>query len=264
MATTKRKLKGKIIIPESHSSGDVEYYCTSASSNKKTGNVPTIWIGNSKEQVARTCCESGCPLLPTHKGGTFQTGKGRMGCYAWNGTTQMAAIQLWKKAKTHPFLYKLSSALSQSALSSRLVRLSAIGDPVSLTQAQADEIIDGIAEHNAEYRSKSTALRIIGYTHGWAKKGMFARWGKHLMASVHSLEEADEAFDQGWRPALEMSFKSDPGRVITTPKGNKLMVCPHLLSEDLKPKMVADCNECKWCVVENNKFKMGIVFPNHQ
>ena len=261
MATKSRRIKH--VTPEPTSAGDVEYFVTARSQNTKTGDLPTIWIGNSKEQVARTCCESGCPLLPTHKGGTFKKGNGKFGCYAWGGRVQMAAVRLWKTAKANPMAYKLKNALANSSLNARLVRLSAIGDPVSLTQAQADEIIDGIAEHNAEYRSKATKLRIIGYTHGWDQEGMHERWGDHLMASCHSLEEADEAFEQGWRPALEATFAEDPGRIITTPKGNKLMVCPHLLSDELKPKMVKDCNACGWCAVSDSKFKMGIVFPNH-
>ena len=84
------------------------------------------------------------------------------------------------------------------------------------------------------------------------------------MASVHTLEDADKAFDQGWRPALEIQVDEDPGKVTMTPKGRKLLVCPHLLSEEHSRKLVPDCNDCTWCVVEQNDKTFGIVFPNHK
>ena len=264
---TKSKPKSRVAIqitPEPSTAGEVKVFWTSSSSNSKTGDLPTMFIGDSKEQTARTCCEAGCPLLPTDKGGPFVREKGKNACYAWSGTVQMAAIRLLRKAKTLPSAYKIENALANSSLNARFVRISAIGDPISLTQAQVDEVKNGLAKHNEEYRSKDTALRIIGYTHGWNQDGAFEKWGDSLMASCHSLEDADKAFDQGWRPALESTFDSDPGRIVTTPKGRKLMVCPHLLSEELKPKMLKDCNACGWCAVQDSKFKMGIVFPNHR
>ena len=266
MATKSKNRKAIQVIPQDSSAGNVEYYVTSSSDNAKTGDVPTVWIGDSKAQTARSCFESGCPLLGISKGGKFDPQKTeKNGCYAWNGTVQMGIISIWKTIQKHgKARYLIDNALSLSKLSSKLIRVTAIGDVVSLTEEQRNEIVDGVAKHNKEFRSEQTKLRFLGYTHGWRKENMFNLWGKLLMASVHSLEEADEAFDQGWRPAAEMTFDADPGRVVITPKGRKLMVCPHLLSEKLKPKMVEDCNNCGWCVVEDNKRNFGIIFPNHK
>ena len=265
----KTKRKGRLVIKPVRKGTRIPFYLTAESGNTKTGNVPTMWIGGNREQVARSCKDSGCPMLPIEKGGTFDVDaekkNGRQPCYAWSGTVQMGGQSMWKAIKrVGEIAYSTKEALKRSAFSARVVRVTAWGDVVSLSDKQAKGFIDDLAEHNAEYRNSKSLLRIIGYTHGWRQEHVERWWKSRLMASVHSLEEADEAFDAGWRPAVEMDFESDPGKVVVTPKGKKLLVCPHLLSEEHARKITPDCNDCKWCVVEQNDATFGIVFPNHK
>jgi hypothetical protein len=267
MAKIKRKTRLK--IKPAHGNTKIPFFLTATSGNTKTGNVPTMWIGSNREQVARSCKDSGCPLLPTEKGGTFDVDKeklnGRSPCYAWAGTVQMGGQSMWKAIKkVGEVAYSTTEALKKSAFSARCVRVTAWGDVVSLRDDQVQGFLEDLAQHNAEYRNRKSFLRILGYTHAWRNARVAKWWKSRLMASVHSLEEADEAFDQGWRPAAEINVDGDPGKVMVTPKGRKLLVCPHLLSEDQKRKITPDCNDCQWCVVEKNDATFGIVFPNHK
>ena len=55
---------------------------TPTSSNRKTGNVPTLWVGKTEEEAKESC--SGCGLISK--------------CYAWSGAVRFGAISARKKA----------------------------------------------------------------------------------------------------------------------------------------------------------------------
>ena len=239
------------------------YYVTAKSRNGKTGNIPTVWIaGNTgcastdKAVSAGSCKSSGCPLLPKSKGGPVPTGQ--RGCYAWSGQVS-GALSAILKAKDKS-KYKLKTALKNSHRKARYLRMSAIGDPSVLSRQQRDEIVGTLEAFNKEYCALSTGFRIIGYIHGWR----LAPWWKgYLMASTDSLDEADKAIEKGWRTAVTLPADTE-GRVVKTPKGNKIYVCPHLV-KGVDKRTVNDCNECGWCSVQDERFKkMNIGFPLHQ
>ena len=261
--TKKKPSKGKQIIPSVFEEGTFGYFMTAKSMNTKTGNVPTLWIGQTTEKVACSCKESGCPLLPTHKGGEFDDTDHENACYAWNGRVQIAYKAILKGVQKNPDKYSVYGSLELSDFSSKYIRMTGLGDPIVLTDEQWDHILSEIDRHNIDYRSPSRFLKPLGYTHGWDQdRGQ--KFKSHLMASCHSLEDADKAFDMGWRPAVTLNSEGqDFGRAIKTSKGRILLVCPHLIKDESKKK-VAPCNDCGWCSVLESKFQQfGIVFPSH-
>jgi len=240
------------------------YYVTSKSNNGKTGNIPTVWVAGKtgchdkdKAITAGSCKQSGCPLLPISKGGDGVP-TGRRACYAWSGQVSGALTAILKaKDKTK---YRLKKALHNTHRRARYLRMSAIGDPSVLTRQQRDEIVDTLEAFNKENCALSTGFRIIGYIHGWR----FAPWWKgYLLASTDSLEESDKAIEKGWRTAVTLPADTK-GRVVKTPKGHKVYICPHLVA-GVDKRTVKDCNDCGWCSVQDERFKnMHIGFPSHQ
>jgi hypothetical protein len=218
-----------------------QFIVQSKSRNKKIGNVAQIMIGENKEACMKSCKSAGCEGVPKKEGG-----KGW--CYAWKGRTQFAAISSWKAYEGNPTKYQIRAALAKARKSSKIVRLGSIGDPSALNESQMNTIIEAIED---------CGKKLIGYTHGWR----WAKWWKgKLMASVESLEEADEAIKQGWGPAvlLPTNFKGY-GRhknLFKTPSGTIGTVCLNQLQEKKikatwdgegkKPKPI-NCDHCRLC-----------------
>jgi hypothetical protein len=194
------------------------------SDNKKTGNVPTAWVGRDKA----TCLEScrGCPLAPKAVGGNGE-------CYSHSGTPGFAHA-LTVKAAARGADRTLATALRLAARSARMARLSAIGDVGRIAREHADDIVGKI---------KAAGLQVVGYTHHWSEAPVAESWRGRLMASVGSLAEADEALAAGWRAAAVVS-KDHPARSVT-PQGAKVIVCPAQLAEDRGAKVT--CNDCRLC-----------------
>jgi hypothetical protein len=137
--------------------------------------------------------------------------------------------------------YSLKNALSNSKRSAKMARFGAIGDPSALGIDYINKAVNAV---------KSIGLAPVGYTHFWKANPKLAGL---LMASVHTLDEADQAMAAGFRAAVVLP-PSHTGR-FTTPSGNKGIVCP---------AMVADvtCNDCRQCDGSNGS-KIVIGFPNH-
>lgn len=194
--------------------------------NRKTGDVPTLWVGTTREESFESC--SGCSLL-------------KKICYAQFGTAAMAHAGMMKSASKGRD-YSFESALSNRSIKARMVRFGAIGDPAAVDKETLLSWVEG---------TKREGLSVIGYTHHWGKneylKGVF-------MASCDTPEEAVEAMERGWRVALYI--KDNPPHRSIKLGGKAAIVCPAVIA----PGEVT-CNTCRLC----DAFKKGplILFPDH-
>ena len=183
--------------------------------NSKTGNIPTGYIGGTVEEAWDTCNATGCPLL--HNGQ----------CYAWNGTPHLVMIRMTR----HDMSYypSLEEALPYASPDAEWVRLGALGDPFGI----ALERIRTMRRVLSTYGFRG----ILGYTHAW-------RNAKHLigqlMASCDSLKEADEAIDMGWRATAVLPMRA-PRKGVFTPKGRRVVGCPAQTHDNVT------CNSCGLC-----------------
>jgi hypothetical protein len=218
------------------------------STNDKTGNIPQGYVGEDREQTEKSC--EGCPL---RKGG----------CYHWQGNARGAQASMQRAHAKNPDSdrYTLKTALSKSRRMARYVRGAVGGDPWVFDR----ETVQGWL---ADIEEQGLAGMLL-YTHFAADKG------EHLkglaMASVHSLEEADDRIDEGWRAAMVADFKTPDskrstlnkvptwnGEEFTTPKGRKGIVCPAQYK-------AVDCNSCGLCNAQrvNGEAAPMIVFLKH-
>ena len=205
---------------------------TPTTRNSKTGNVPTITVGGTREEAYQSCADSGCPKLTDNT------------CYAWNGTPLFAAISRWKsraKRVATDTTHELRRLDDRSARA-RMVRLADIGDPGALHVAIRDQIVAAV---------RGRGLSLIGYTHAWRKA---TDWMGQIMASTDTLAEADEAVAMGWRATTIVPW-DHTGHRFDTPAGNRAVVCPAQVSK----KVV--CNTCRLC--DGSKPGPVIAFLDH-
>jgi hypothetical protein len=229
----------------------IDYLTTARSTNTKTGDMPTVWVGSTKEEAVQSCLKSKCPLLPKRLGGAGGQVNEKLKlkpCYAWNGRVMMGAAAIYRKYATNPSSYDLDKALSKSVRSASVIRVTGIGDPSALDENQAEEITRKTSAHG---------LSLYGFTAGWK----FASWWKgKLMASTFTLEQADEALDEGWRAStiLPHDFVGDGPQKNTflTPKGRKGVVCPYIMGAPVT------CSTCKLCVADKKGPIIG--FRSHR
>lgn len=195
---------------------------TPTSSNRKTGNVPTLWVGRTEEEARESC--SGCSLL----------GKG---CYAWSGAVRFGAISARKKAMRDPQSRTIAAALRGAARSARMVRATGIGDIGRSGVDLADQVVNAAA---------SAGLALVGYTHHWREPGVAAAWRGRLMASTETLADTDRAVNEGWRATVIVA--ADAPRRSTTPEGRPVTVCPAQIAEEptYRGKAIT-CNDCRLC-----------------
>jgi len=204
------------------------YLATATTKNKKTGNVPTIAIGATREESLDSCRAVGCPLLHKKHGG--EGGGDNPLCYSQHGTpsfSHSAMVKAHAKGKQ----YSLRGALANASRAARMVRLGSIGDPAALSP------IDGAYIRKAV---RDEGLALVGYTHGWAMD-IAKRWKGHIMASCETMEQADTAIADGWRAVVVLPEDFE-GRTFDTPDGNRGIVCP----AQLQPEIVT-CNTCRLC-----------------
>lgn len=195
----------------------VESLWIPTTTNRKTGNIPTSYIGRTLEDVRRSCEAADCKLLENKQ------------CYAWFGTPRAAYASL-EKADERGKDHSLRTAIKQAVRSARFLRVGALGDPCLLPPDELAETYD---------TARSEGFRgVLAYTHGWKEAG------QHLcglaMASCDSLEEADEALDEGWRTTAILPWDSAHDGNIT-PAGRNVAVCAAQI------KRGVNCNTCGLC-----------------
>ena len=103
----------------------------------------------------------------------------------------------------------------------RMLRLGAFGEPVSVPMTVQKPVM-------------KVAKGVIGYTHTWRQK-RYQHWRHHVMASVHSLRERDEAVKMGWR-----TFR---GRLPEQELGPGEFICPASPEGDYR----LTCSQCGAC-----------------
>lgn len=192
---------------------------TARSGNVKTGDVPTAWVGRTRDEARASC--AGCPLLD-------------QGCYAHSGSVGMGGLSVRKGAVTVPARYTLANALAKRARTAKMARVTAIGDAGRLPAEDADVVVATI---------RAAGLAVVGYTHHWREAPVAKAWRKRLMASTESLADVDAATDAGWRATVVVA--TDAPRVTTTPAGRRVVVCPAQIAEELGKKVT--CDDCRLC-----------------
>lgn len=211
----------------------VDVMWTATSTNKKTGNIPTGWVGKSYLEAKETCDAVKCPLRPWDR-------QGEITCYAWGGTPAMALASMVKSSKPHT----LEHALDNRTVSAKVIRIGAIGDPGVLSWGWW---------YKTRRLAKKNGLEVIAYTHAWRTRPDLAGM---TMASCDTEEEAAEAMKMGFRVAIASRDYSvtDKGILIN---GKKAIVCPEMS----KKGSGITCNTCRLCVA--SKPGPVIVFPDH-
>ena len=222
------------------------------SRSTKIGDVPSMYIGKNESECVGSCKKSGCSLLPKRfggKDGLQEDGTKLKPCYAWNGRVNISTKGIYRALKRgRQSNYTLQNAIAKSVRSARILRISQLGDPSSVSPEDANEI---------HRQCKKAGLKIKGFTAGWK----WAHWWKgKLMASTMSLEQADEAIRMGWRASVvlpkDYPVEGKHGNKFTTPDGNKGVICPHMMGARLT------CNTCQMCVGEKKGPIIG--FFEHQ
>lgn len=205
------------------------------STNVKTGNVPTAWVGATRDECRESC--RGCPLAPKDIGGNGA-------CYSHSGSPAIAASSI-RKAAARGADRSLTAALKNAARSARMVRYTAIGDGGRVAPGVADSITSTV---------RAAGLQLVGYTHHWRDALVAADWRGRLMASVDTLADADAALAAGWRAAAVVPA-DQPARG-TTPGGARYVVCPAQTSDGR-----VTCNDCRLC--DGSKAGPVIAFREH-
>ena len=200
------------------------------SRNRKTGDVPTAWIGATQAEAKASC--SGCPLLDDGR------------CYSWSGATQLAAGSTRKSAERQPERYTMGAALAQRVASARMIRVTGLGDIGRSGRTLADEIVATAAR---------VGLAVVGYTHHWREAGVAEAWRGRLMASTETLADADRAAREGWRASVVVP--KDYPRLGKTPEGRTVVVCPEQVTGRVT------CNDCRLC--DASKAGPVIAFREH-
>ena len=142
-----------------------------------------------------------------------------------------------------PERYSLARALGQSRRTARYARGAVGGDPWVFDR----ETVEGWVRDITAEGLKGLLL----YTHFAASKG--AHLKGLAMASVHSLDEADDRIREGWRAAMVSDFRAPgskrstlkhlpewKGEKFITPDGNEGVPCPAQYK-------AVDCNACGLC-----------------
>jgi len=192
--------------------------------NEKTGEVPTLYVGETREQSLGSC--AGCSLLDEKK------------CYSQFGTVAFGHASMMK-AKVRGKDYSLESALLKSPMGARMARLTAIGEITALREEYVDKSINMI---------KAWGLAVVGYIHQWRDN---LRYAGSFMASCDTLEEVDEAIGLGFRATVVLphdymerpeNLIKIPSKPFTTEAGHKGIVCPNTTSFG-----AINCNSCLLC-----------------
>ena len=189
---------------------------TSGTSNRKTGNVPTGWIGSNIEEARQSC--TGCPLLDN-------------GCYAHQGSPRIGFASL-TKAFNRGLDRSFKTALRLRHKKAKMIRLGALGDPSAATDEQIKEIVE---------TSEAQKISLVGYTHFWRRVDG-ARWRGKLMASCDTKQDLVDAIKDGWRATVVVPPDyPQVTKLEVDGKTHTLLVCPAQMKEKVT------CNDCRLC-----------------
>lgn len=202
---------------------------TPAAQNRKTGRVPTAYVGETRADTWSSC--EGCAL----RGDT---------CYAWAGTQARFGLSKIHAGFTRePWRYTLAHALKHRQRDARIARVTAIGDP---TRANRAELLASL------HLIRRAGLRVVGYTHFWREEEGEAL-KRELMASCDSPAQADEAIALGWKATavLPWDHVETHGKFFVTPAGRRGVVCPAQRLDRVT------CNSCGMCDPQHRVWRAG-------
>jgi hypothetical protein len=248
----------------------IGFITIATSTNGKTGNVPQIAIGVTREESIQSCRDVGCPLLHRKHGGQGgQPGdvsreEARIAhlvnpvCYSQSGPGAIAHASSVRKAErckatpqTTIGILGLINALKQAVRTARIVRLGSIGDPAALSSYDLRSIFSTV---------ESKGMRVIGYTHGWQTRKdepsvEFLK--RRVMASCDTLEQADEAVRMGWQVAVTLPSTTPIGARPKTPGGLPVVICP-AMSAKARYKVLARRKDVGLLTPEEEKMMINI------
>lgn len=220
---------------------ETSVYLAPRSSNTKTGDVPSVWVGTSRSESRATCDAVSCPLRPWARTGDIV-------CYAWAGTPVLAFTSIERKARTGTLELDLETQLRKRSPAARIIRVGAIGDP-------------GVLSWGWWYRlgrlAKKHGLKMVSYTHGWRDRPDLAG---RTMASCDSLEEAVQARALGFQAAVATREIGNTDKPVTLRDGSRAVVCP-AISSKARGKPAVQCNTCALCT--GDRPDTVVVFPDH-
>jgi hypothetical protein len=214
------------------------------STNVKTGNVPTLWVGGTREESKNSCGK--CPLLKRN------SVDGKAQCYSQHGTPSFAHASIIKAATQDPKRYTFDRAIEDRRASARMARFASIGDPAALVKAELKRQIKAV---------RALKLRVVGYTSQYDKPDN-AWLAKHFMASAKSIDEADQLVARGWRATVVVEPEFTPGR---SPAGNYIMLCPAIAAarhgKEITCNNTGKGEACKFC--DASEEGPIVAFPDH-
>jgi hypothetical protein len=180
---------------------------TVKSVNKKTGDIPQVWIMRSDVNPVESSKlgddVSICGVCPHRH---FLNGV----CYVNIGQAPLSVWKTYRKGK-----YSVDFTAAHFRAAGNTIRIGAYGDPAAVPMHVWDNLI-----------GRST---VIGYTHQWR---LFPGLKKYCQASVDSLSEQVIASSEGWK-----TFR------VASDAGNKFSVETECLS--VTKNMT--CKQCKMC-----------------
>jgi hypothetical protein len=223
---------------------EVNTYLAARTDNSKTDDVPTVWIGVTREEARSSCDTVECRLRPWREGRK----KGDVMCYAWGGTPTMGLASIERSLESGTLNLDAEEMIKKRAASARFVRIGALGDPAVKPWGWW---------YSIRRLAKKHGLKTIAYTHGWDKRpdliGM-------TMASCDSIEEGMEAKAMGFQVAIATRDVKPTDKSVKLPDGSTGYVCPAIYTKAVgKPQV--QCNQCLKCTGE--KPDLTIIFPDH-
>lgn len=221
----------------------IQPYLAPRSGNKKTDDVPTVWIGTDKAQAMASCDAVACKLRPWIYSKAQR--KDRALCYAHSGTPMLGLSSITRSRERGTLDLDMASAIRKRAKTARFVRIGALGDPAVLPWGYF---------YRLNRIAKRYGLRTISYTHGWRQRPDLVGW---TLASVESVEEAMEAKAMGFSAAIVLRI--DPTiKGVTLPDGSWAPTCPAIRKKALGER-APTCNQCLLC----SKKTKDVIFPDH-
>ena len=208
------------------------------SRNKKTGNVPSVWIGSNLQESRDSC--KGCKHLANKS------------CYAQFGSPSFAIASM-EKAIDRGISYG-PERMKETHKNASMLRIGALGDPSRANKRQLRAIIKAAV---------AQGLSVVGYTHFW--KLQRAEWLKGtLMASCDNLQEVAAANAAGWKATVVLpagttgTIRDEDGKILA-------VECPAIAADRVGRKY--SCNDCasnnRGALCDASKPGPNVYFADH-
>ena len=212
---------------------------TFQTTNEKTGPMIQTWILRSDIHPVNAIHEGedesicgDCPLrgLIT-KGEEFETKNTQRTCYVSVAHAPRAVYSFYKKGGYETF----DAEKHGRWFKKRGLRLGSYGDPVAIPLSEWKKLFELIGEKESQ----------TGYTHQW--KTCDQEWNEYIMASTHSIEENETAYEMGWRT---FRTRLEDGEIA-----DNEIVCPASAEADYEET----CDTCGACNGGNNSRRSVVI-----